>query len=322
MSALRQILKNLSQTRFVSCLESEIKNGSRIRLDQNGNLLTKNLEKCLLNEATLESNRVRSVLIDSNLESWPRFGELNKNVRFNVAFKPNFVQNSNGFFHLLEDEEGKSKFQAENETPLRMLTVFKKEDWKFLYQDLLRSRRKLWKKFMVNPWSIKVEEKNAASENPSATIRSDFEDQDLNLSEALSLETLSVIEDQKMSAKVAKMFAESESNLKIIETKSNLNSGSLAVLLDSHRKRVFADSSRLALPTELTPHQVALFMNSSNLNCSYLRIIEIDLTEWYVYAHFAVESIFHPGFECLCIVFLRYINLYVVHVIYYGANCM
>ena len=45
---------------------------------------------------------------------------------------------------------------SESDSPRRMLSFFLEEQWKYVYHDFLRSRRKFWKRYLFNPWSIQV----------------------------------------------------------------------------------------------------------------------------------------------------------------------
>ena len=66
---------------------------------------------------------------------------------------------------------------SESEAPTKMLSFFLEEQWKYVYHDFLRSRRKFWKRYIFNPWSIHVVRADATTDHPSANISWTFEDQ-------------------------------------------------------------------------------------------------------------------------------------------------
>ena len=136
--------------------------------------------------------------------------------------------------------------------------------WTFAYQDLLRTRRKWWKKYFFNPSSVEVTETDAPTEAPKALIAANFEGQNFDLSNHLTLETIRMLDKDE----VPELTLESETkgskstklrdNFKVVETCCHISNGCTSLLLDSVRKRLFLDSTRLALDRELAPYKVAL----------------------------------------------------------------
>ena len=66
---------------------------------------------------------------------------------------------------------------SESDAPRRMLSFFLEDQWKYVYHDFLRSRRKFWKRYLFNPWSMQVVRADATTDYPSARISWTFEDQ-------------------------------------------------------------------------------------------------------------------------------------------------
>ena len=135
--------------------------------------------------------------------------------------------------------------------------------WTFAYQDLLRMRRKWWKKYFFNPSSIEVTETDPRTESPKAAITANFEGQNFDFSNNLTLETIRMLDKYEVpKLTIESEASESTKNLvdafKIVETCSYMSNGCIALLLDSVRKRLFLDSTRLALDRNIVPYKVAI----------------------------------------------------------------
>ena len=65
--------------------------------------------------------------------------------------------NKSNFMHKFVNKPNHQFFAvSESDSPRRMLSFFLEEQWKYVYHDFLRSRRKFWKRYLFNPWSIQV----------------------------------------------------------------------------------------------------------------------------------------------------------------------
>ena len=135
--------------------------------------------------------------------------------------------------------------------------------WTFAYQDFLRTRRKWWKQYFFNPSSIEVTETDPRTEAPKAAITANFEGQNFDLSNNLTLETIRMLD----KCEVPELTIESEVGegpkklvdaFKIVETCCYISNGCVALLLDSVRKRLFLKSTRLALDRNIVPYKVAI----------------------------------------------------------------
>ena len=159
-------------------------------------------------------------------------------------------------FEVTENEEGKNDIHAaESEAPRRMISFFLEEQWKYVYHDFLRSRRKFWKRYLFNPWSVQVVRADATTDHPSARISWTFEDQPhYQLQKPLLLERVQVgrLEDLGLQ--------QPRKKVKVVETTSMVGSGCAALLLDSVRKRLFLEDNRLALHKAVAPFQTSVMV--------------------------------------------------------------
>ena len=135
--------------------------------------------------------------------------------------------------------------------------------WTFAYQDLLRMRRKWWKKYFFNPSSIEVTETDPRTDSPKAAITANFEGQNFDFSNNLTLETMRMLDKYEVpDLTIESEACESTKTLvdafKIVETCSYMSNGCIALLLDSVRKRLFLDSTRLALDRNIVPYKVTI----------------------------------------------------------------
>ena len=136
--------------------------------------------------------------------------------------------------------------------------------WTFAYQDLLRSRRKWWRKYFFNPSAVEITETDSRSDVPKASIAANFEDQNFDLSNNLTLETMRMLDKDEVpqlvlnSAKDDKETKSLSDTFKVVEICCHISQGCTALLLDGVRKRLFLESTRLALDKNLAPFKVAL----------------------------------------------------------------
>ena len=170
-----------------------------------------------------------------------------------------------------------SEISKSTVTPCIFYTILplhsEKGKWTFAYQDLLRSRRKWWKRYFFNPSSIEVTDTDARTEAPKASIKATFEGQNFDLSNNLTLENIRMLDkheipelDIQYNDEIKKeTLAE---NFKIIETSCYLSSGCVALMLDSVRKRLFLDSTRIALDQTLAPFKVSTYCAEPSGQCS------------------------------------------------------
>jgi len=138
--------------------------------------------------------------------------------------------------------------------------------WTFSYQDLLRTRRNFWKRLMFDPATLHLAEKEARSETPSASFEASSQKSfGLPNDKTLQMESVKVLDKDETDE-----FLGGESGderVRMVVSKSKAMSGTLAVLFDSVRGRLFASKSappRLALANPVVPHHVALCAVSKN----------------------------------------------------------
>lgn len=156
------------------------------------------------------------------------------NSMFSVVLKN---ENSVSNFEVKLTDDEKFEVIEQNINQMSTLTFFKETNWKFVYQDLMRKRRKLWKDYLINPWSIAMEQKNPFSDNPQTTLTCNFEDQDYKLQSNFVLEEVQVLENCNLPDYCQ------ENALKVVSTKTNLDCGTLAFILDADRDRLFMKNS-------------------------------------------------------------------------------
>ena len=143
------------------------------------------------------------------------------------------------------------------------------DKWKHQFQEVVGRRRKLWKRYITNPWSIEVSQNGAttASDSPEVTLSCKFEDQ----------------EDYRLSHKPMLLEEIRLSNPKgesrTVGIKSHLDMATMALLLDAFRKRQFLDSTRLSLHTDLAPYQTAFVSEDSSSDLSDLKRLLFLLSE-------------------------------------------
>lgn len=126
------------------------------------------------------------------------------------------------------------------------------EKWKFPYQDFIRSRRKWWKQLHFNRSSVEFSQEDATSEKPKTAMSTVFEDQDYNLASGIPLESSAVIGVER--------------GMRIIESKCYIDRGCVALLLDAVRKRLFLESTRLAIHSGLAPIQTNIVIAEENVS--------------------------------------------------------
>lgn len=153
-------------------------------------------------------------------------------------------------------EEGVSVIGEE--PTVNSLTVLKdagtSEKWTFSFHDFLRTRRTFWKALTFDPAALQVTEKNARSKTPSASIEASPQ-KNFDLPNTLQLESIKMLDEDEI-----REFSDAN-ELKVVMSRSKAMSGTLALLMDSVRGRLFASKSappRLALAKDVVPHQVAV----------------------------------------------------------------
>ena len=162
-----------------------------------------------------------------------------------------------------------------NLTPCIFYTMLplhsEKGKWTFAYQDLLRARRKWWKRYFFNPSSIEVIDSDARTEAPKASITATFEGQNFDLSNNLTLENIRMLDKHEIPEIDVQNKDNNESlaeNFKIVETSCYISSGCVALMLDSVRKRLFLKSTRIALDQTLAPYKVSAYCAEPSGECS------------------------------------------------------
>ena len=168
-------------------------------------------------------------------------------------------------YNLSVGSSDKSEFGI---TPCIFYTILplhsEKGKWTFAYQDLLRSRRKWWKRYFFNPSSIEVTETDARTEAPKASIAATFQGQNFDLSNNLTLENIRMLDKHEIPMVEVQYSGNSKSelladNFKVVEMSCHISNGCVALMLDSVRKRLFLDSTRIALDRNLAPYKVATY---------------------------------------------------------------
>lgn len=187
---------------------------------------------------------------------------------------------------------------SESDAPRRMLSFFLEDQWKYVYHDFLRSRRKFWKRYLFNPWSMQVVRADATTDYPSARISWTFEDQphyqlQVGAEDNISLSSLiltkaksghfSTERGKHYKSELSSMqkphlleriqvgrledlgLEQPRKNVKVVETTSMVGSGCAALLLDSVRKRLFSEDTRLALHKGVAPFQTSVIALSGKM---------------------------------------------------------
>jgi len=123
------------------------------------------------------------------------------------------------------------------------------------------------KKYFFNPSSVEVKETDPRTDTPKATIHANFEGQNFDLSNNLTLETIRMLNKDEIPNLLFEYEETKEGKLagteklidtfKIVEANCLISEGCIALLLDSVRKRLFLKSTRLALHRDLTPYKVS-----------------------------------------------------------------
>ena len=146
----------------------------------------------------------------------------------------------------------------DDQPTVKTLTVLKdtgsSKKWTFAYQDLLRHRRTWWKQLFFDPAGVNVIERDARSETPSAKIEATFGSQDFGLPNNAELESLRMLDQHEV-----REFS-GQDHIKIVMTETHMVSGTLALMLDSVRYRLYASKSappRIALLKDLVPFHLA-----------------------------------------------------------------
>jgi hypothetical protein len=110
--------------------------------------------------------------------------------------------------------------------------------WNFSFQDFFRTRRQFWKRLFFDPGTaLNFVETDLNGATPSARIEAKIDD----LSENLTVETIRLLD----KSEIPKVFDQDSSFVRVVQSKSYLNSGSAAVLLTSVQERLFLKTKRL-----------------------------------------------------------------------------
>lgn len=250
--SVKQTIDKLVKVKYLKALKKATKNDIQIGLDGLGRDLQQKLESELIKSAT-NGPRFQGVLVQDESSSFS-VPDATKNVMFNVIFKTHVPCQGAKY------DATANTFNFSLQPTLSIHTLCQRKEWKVQWQDLLRARRKQWKRFLVNPWSVRVEEKAVTSEMPKARLMCDFEDQDYQLSSGIELESIQALDDETNAAFLchAKNVTD-PSGYKIIKTETKLFNSTLALLMDADRKRIFIDSSRLG-----NAKQLLVFMSFFN----------------------------------------------------------
>ncbi len=156
------------------------------------------------------------------------------------------------------------------------------ESWTLSYQNYLRNRRQWWKRLAFNPSVIQATEENARSEDVSAMIEARFGNgnsngdnmENLGPATNLGLESIRMVADGQVRY---------NSKTRLFESTLDIQIGTLVMLIDSVRSRVFDDSSyRIALRDKLCPIQVGIFVDNDSNN--------VDLTDLGRYIQLLLEK--------------------------------
>lgn len=146
-------------------------------------------------------------------------------------------------------------------------------------------RRKWWKKYVFNPSSVEVTETDPRTESPKASITANFEGQNFDLSNNLTLETIRMLDkDEVPKLTIDAEASETKKTLvdtfKVVETCCYIPNGCTTLLLDSVRKRLFLDSTRLALDHNIAPYKVAICCAESLSTED--EILEMNMLKYYL----------------------------------------
>ncbi len=196
--SLGRALGQLSRGRFVELLASD-----RLRMDSNGLLLRDRLLAIVRKEEAPgpgpDTKIAVEVLAQRGVlhEFFARNKASNAMCVFSLAPEtPGAAATSaastpnGGIAHFHVSSSGE-EILTENETTLKTLTFFREKDWKFLYQELLSSRRKFWKYWLNNPWGVSQEGIE------TSRIGCTFEDQEFGPMAPLAVEITRVLDDEK-----------------------------------------------------------------------------------------------------------------------------
>ena len=269
MTHLRSLLSRLRPGGYVTPIPGD--SAGHLHLGPSGIKLRHNLRRHLL-RATDNGRQIRAVTASQFSPSveWLRertagLGGAKEGGMFNVVLGDDDAEENEVAEYALSAEDCKNEItmSSAGRSRFEMLTFLPKEEWKSSYQDLLRSRRVLWKRLLFDPWSVKVELSNAATETPSAEVFCAFRNQRLGFTDERGLK----MEDIRMMRPdvVDERFPLSpavHAEFRVVSTSSDLDLSSLSILMDSVRKRKFMDSTRLGKLLRL--NQRALICNAKN----------------------------------------------------------
>ncbi len=191
---LRQALTQLSRGGFVKLLASD-----RLRMDSNGLLLRDRLLALICQQGKpgqQGQNTKKAVEVLAHNGSLHEFFARNKASNamciFSLAPKTRAAaaDPARDLAHFQVSISGE-EILTENETSLKTLMFFREKDWKFLYQEVLSSRRKFWKHWLNNPWGVCQEGIE------TSRIGCTFEDQEFGPMTPLVVETTRVLHQEK-----------------------------------------------------------------------------------------------------------------------------
>lgn len=135
----------------------------------------------------------------------------------------------------------------------------------------LRQRRNFWKQYLFHPRQIIGDEIIPKLQNPQTSLQArleDFidEDDDEVFLEPIELEFVKLLDDNFMDKK-----------WKLLYSKLDVNAGTMAVLLDSVRKRQFFPSFRAALPSKIAPISLGILVRQPHAVQDLARYVELLL---------------------------------------------
>jgi hypothetical protein len=220
---------------------------TQFQFGQNGLKLRENLLRN--HQKSLASTNSQNYLIHSN-SPCVNSDILNEQLscpekaKLFYAWKEQAAEEPLSFFHLpLTDKTSIFEtLKAENfgATSFTFLSSFN-DRWNFSFQDFLRSRRQFWKRLFFDPGTnLHAAENDSTGTKPSAIIEatfSDFED----FSSNLTVESIRLLD----KSEIPKVFEKEAGSVRMVESKTYLSSGTLAILLGSVRKRLYLPTTRL-----------------------------------------------------------------------------
>ena len=220
---------------------------NQIQFGQNGLKLRDNVFRNY--QKSLGISNSQSFLIHSNAQPMTHQilnEQLSSEEKMNLfySWKDQKTEQPLSFLHAPSTDKSIDTFNVDNFccTSFTFLSSFN-DRWNFSFQDFLRSRRQFWKRLFFDPGTnLKVVESDLTGAKPSATIDASVCDFDVeDFSSNLTVESIRLLD----KSEIPKVFEKEVEFVRMVESKSYLSAGTLAILLTSVRKRLFLPTTRL-----------------------------------------------------------------------------